>query len=245
MCNKIILEQSKRIMQRSCALIAKGITRGEICYVLDAFLKKHNDGCIMKKIMEDPDFSLEEKETAMRKQIEMDFIEIQYEMLDKKFYISMKENILTKIGNYNLYEQTKQSFMSFEKELYYPCVCGLLPIFEGVVVDSKSVKTYKWESIEENLKKNYKMYFNNNDETNLEEYTIRLMSRMLTETIDFDQIEPKELNRHWLLHGRAERLPTKTDCLKLFNIIELVLDIKHENPLNKKQTTEVNTNDQF
>lgn len=238
MCNKKDLEQTKRIMQRNCFLIAKGITRGEMCYVLDTILKKYDDEWIMDNIMENPDFNSEERQTAMHKQIEMDFIEIQYEMLDKKFYMSMKENILTKIGNYNLYEQTKQSFMSFEKELYYPCVCGLLPIFEGVSVDSKTVKTYKWESIEESLKKRYKIYFNNNDETDLEEYTIRLMSRMLTETFDFNQIEPKELNRHWLLHGRAERLPTKTDCLKLFNIIELVLDIKHKNSLNKKRTTE-------
>ena len=209
-----------------------------MCYVLNILFKKYDDDRIMKNITENPNFSSEEKQTSMHKQIEMDFIEIQYEMLDKKFYTSMKENIQTKIGNYNLYEQIKQSFMSFEKELYYPCVCGLLPIFEGIVVDSKSVKTYKWESIEESLKKKYKIYFNKNNETNLEEYTLRLMSKMLTQTFDFDQIEPNELNRHWLLHGRAERLPTKADCLTLFNIIELVLNIKHENSLNKKQTTE-------
>lgn len=238
MCNKITLEQSKRIMQQNCILIANGITREEMCYALNILLKKYDDDRIMKNITENPDFSSEEKQTSMHKQIEMDFIEIQYEMLDKKFYTSMKENIQTKIGNYNLYEQIKQSFMSFEKELYYPCVCGLLPIFEGIVVDSKSVKTYKWESIEESLKKKYKIYFNKNNETNLEEYTLRLMSKMLTQTFDFDQIEPNELNRHWLLHGRAERLPTKADCLTLFNIIELVLNIKHENSLNKKQTTE-------
>lgn len=238
MCNKITLEQSKRIMQQNCFLIANGITREEMCYVLNILFKKYDDDRIMKNITENPNFSSEEKQTLMHKQIEMDFIEIQYEMLDKKFYTSMKENIQTKIGNYNLYEQIKQSFMSFEKELYYPCVCGLLPIFEGIVVDSKSVKTYKWESIEESLKKKYKIYFNKNNETNLEEYTLRLMSKMLTQTFDFDQIEPNELNRHWLLHGRAERLPTKADCLTLFNIIELVLNIKHENSLNKKQTTE-------
>ncbi len=235
MCNKITLEQSKSFMQKNCFLIAKGITRGEICYVLNAILTKYDDGCIMKSILENSDSSLEEKQTTMHKQIEAEFIEIQYEMLDKKFYMSMKENILTKIGNYNLCEQTKQSFMSFENELYYSCVCGLLPVFEGIIVDSKSVKTYKWENIEESFKKKYKTYFNNNDENNLEEYTIRLMSRILTETFDFDQIEPEELNRHWLLHGRAERLPTKADCLKLFNIIELVLDIKHKNPLNKER----------
>ena len=238
MCNKITLEQSKRIMQQNCFLIANGITREEMCYVLNILFKKYDDDRIMKNITENPNFSSEEKQTSMHKQIEMDFIEIQYEMLDKKFYTSMKENIQTKIGNYNLYEQIKQSFMSFEKELYYPCVCGLLPIFEGIVVDSKSVKTYKWESIEESLKKKYKIYFNKNNETNLEEYTLRLMSKMLTQTFDFDQIEPNELNRHWLLHGIAERLPTKADCLTLFTIIELVLNIKHENSLNKKQTTE-------
>ncbi len=235
MCDKMTLEQSKSFMQKNCFLIAKGITRGEICYVLNAILTKYNDSYIMKSILENPDSSLEEKQIATHKQLEAEFMEIQYEMLDKKFYISMKENILTKIVNYNLCEQIKQSFISFENELYYPCVCGLLPIFEGVIVDSKSVKTYKWENIEESFKKKYKTYFNNNNENNLEEYTIRLISKILTETFDFDKIEPDELNRHWLLHGRAERVPTKSDCLKLFNIIELVLDIKHKNPLKQAQ----------
>lgn len=235
MCDKMTLEQSKSFMQKNCLLIAKGITRGEIWYVLNAILTKYDDGFIMKSILENPDDSLLEQRIAMHKQMEIEFIETQYEMLDKKFYIAMKENILRKIVKYNLYEQIKQSFLAFENGLYYPCVCGLLPIFEGIIVDSKSVKTYKWENIEESFKKKYKTYFNNNNENNLEEYTIRLMSRILTETFDFDQIEPEELNRHWLLHGRAERVPTKSDCLKLFNIIELVLDIKHKNPLNKER----------
>ena len=43
MCNKKDLEQTKRIMQRNCFLIAKGITRGEMCYVLDTIFKKYDD----------------------------------------------------------------------------------------------------------------------------------------------------------------------------------------------------------
>ena len=100
------------------------------------------------------------------------------------------------------------------------------------MVDSKTSLEYNWNYIERDLKNKFKLYFDNNNENNLEEYTIRLISKMLAKTVSFNMTEPENLNRHWLLHGRAERIPTKSDCLKLFNIIELVIDIKLKNNKN-------------
>lgn len=42
---------------------------------------------------------------------------------------------------------------------------------------------------------------------------------LLTRPVYFDEDEPKELNRHWIMHGRSRRVITQLDCIKLMNCI--------------------------
>ena len=42
---------------------------------------------------------------------------------------------------------------------------------------------------------------------------------LLTRPVHFDEDEPKELNRHWIMHGRSRRVITQLDCIKLMNCI--------------------------
>lgn len=231
MDENLSLEKLKLIMQETPFLMAKGITRGDMCYVANAIRKKYDENKI-KLLLDGLNANVDKLESLLHIQVENDFIEIQYEMLSNKYYNLMKENILSKLSNESLKEKMQQCFSSFENGMFYPCVCGLLPVFERVMVESKTSLEYNWNYIEKDLKKKFKVYFNDNNENNLEEYTIRLISKMLAKKVDFDEVEPEELNRHWLLHGRAERILTKSDCLKLFNIIELVIDIKLKNNEN-------------
>ncbi len=46
------------------------------------------------------------------------------------------------------------------------------------------------------------------------------------EKSDFSQQEPEIMNRHWIEHGRTERIDDGTDCLKLFNAISTMTHIK-------------------
>lgn len=39
------------------------------------------------------------------------------------------------------------------------------------------------------------------------------------ESSSFDNKEPDLLNRHWIMHGRSNRLYTKLDCVKVLNMI--------------------------
>lgn len=43
---------------------------------------------------------------------------------------------------------------------------------------------------------------------------------------DFSQNEPSSMNRHWIEHGRTNRIDDGTDCLKLFNAISTMAHIK-------------------
>ena len=40
-----------------------------------------------------------------------------------------------------------------------------------------------------------------------------------TNSFYFDKTEPKNLNRHWIMHGRSKRRKTKLDCVKLINFL--------------------------
>lgn len=64
------------------------------------------------------------------------------------------------------------------------------------------------------------------DEINTEEYaglilymTFSSAITSLTQGVHFDEDEPKELNRHWIMHGRSNRVITQLDCIKLIHCI--------------------------
>jgi len=46
------------------------------------------------------------------------------------------------------------------------------------------------------------------------------------EKSDFSKAEPGMMNRHWIEHGRTDRIDDGTDCLKLFNAIATMAFIK-------------------
>lgn len=41
----------------------------------------------------------------------------------------------------------------------------------------------------------------------------------LYKTVHFSEREPKNLNRHWIMHGRSKRKKTRLDCIKLINFL--------------------------
>lgn len=43
---------------------------------------------------------------------------------------------------------------------------------------------------------------------------------------DFTKEEPLEINRHWIEHGRTEKIYTKMDCIKVINALSTLTIIK-------------------
>ena len=225
MCEVMSLEHQKQVMQKFPCLLAKGLTRADMAHVLTIIIKKYDKTFAeVLSSVSSPSTGKVKEELCMS--LESDLIETQYEIHNGKFYGQMKEHILSNMSSRSLKERMQECFNAYENNKYYVCACGLLPLLERVLVDSKTSLKYNWVQLENNLKTTFKSYFNHDVEKNMEEYTIRIIVRMLAQVVDFDKSEPEDFNRHWLLHGRAERIPNKADCLKLFNIIELIIDIK-------------------
>jgi len=49
--------------------------------------------------------------------------------------------------------------------------------------------------------------------------TYQAMVDTLYKTVSFSEKEPKNLNRHWIMHGRSKRKKTRLDCIKLINFL--------------------------
>ena len=59
----------------------------------------------------------------------------------------------------------------------------------------------------------------------MSEYT-----KILFERSDFTQDEPDKANRHWISHGRTSKLGESVDCLRLFNALSTMTNIKGTKP---------------
>lgn len=49
--------------------------------------------------------------------------------------------------------------------------------------------------------------------------TYQAMVDTLYKTVPFSEKEPKNLNRHWIMHGRSKKKKTRLDCIKLINFL--------------------------
>lgn len=151
-----------------------------------------------------------------------------YRMDEGKYYDILKRDI---IDNGELKETVpeliQQCFSAFEGNLYFPCACGLLSIIEGLLAKySQSANTRLlslFERIDEKIKQSQDL------ELILTATNVKGYIELLTKKSDFQNgVEPDMLNRHWLLHGRSKRNIGKADCLRLFIIIALVLEISNK-----------------
>lgn len=53
-------------------------------------------------------------------------------------------------------------------------------------------------------------------------FLIKTFDKVITtisKSINFSEKEPESLNRHWILHGRSNRIISRLDCIKLLNIV--------------------------
>lgn len=181
------------------------------------------DNCYKYMICKDPALS---KEEFHRLAIDYLYTEL-YRMDEGKYYDVLKKDI---VDNGELKEAVpefiRQCFSAFESNLYFPCACGLLSIMEGLLAKySQSANTRLlslFERIDEKIKESQDI------ELILTATNIKGYIESLTEKSNFQNgAEPDVLNRHWLLHGRSKRNIEKTDCLRLFITIALVLEISN------------------
>lgn len=148
-----------------------------------------------------------------------------YEMNDKKYYQSMKEYLISsKECEKNSSEHIRQCFFAFEQGQYFICACGLLTILEGILAGYAQSSNTRLSSLFKRIEE--EIVENQDTDQILAAANMRGYIELLTAKSDFQGgIEPNELNRHWLLHGRSQRTVEKADCLRLFITVSIILEI--------------------
>lgn len=132
------------------------------------------------------------------------------------------------VGRKNVFEEC---IKAYESQLYSACATTLIATLDGFISifgdDPKNVRMMRICN------------FNAQKEKDSQKEIKSLCWLSMYECIkiiftpsEFDKAEPETMNRHWLEHGRTQKVNTQTDCLKLFNALSTLTIIKqNENGL--------------
>ena len=200
----------------------------EIMYT--AYLLFADDECYQRMQHEAPELT---KEEFLKYAKNLLYIKL-YQMHDGKYYESLKKDIISNSQfKENTVEFVQQCIFSFDNDQYFPCACGLLSIIEGLLAEGAQSANTKLLSllsrVEENASQTY------DGERDFTIANIKGYIEILTAKSDFQSgVEPSNLNRHWLLHGRSQKIIDEGDCLVLFTVLLTILEIlSQENSINE------------
>ncbi len=124
----------------------------------------------------------------------------------------------------------EQSINVYNQKGYEISAVGLFAIIDGLLSDmSGNFGTKMFSRADKLLKKIEEADDSNFDDSDISilalTWTFRDTMVSISESIGFDGEEPKNLNRHWTMHGRSRRRKTQLDCIKLIRFIYGLLTI--------------------
>ena len=115
-----------------------------------------------------------------------------------------------------------QSMVAFDEGNSELSILGFISIIDGLLSDVSNDATPKiFQRADAILRK-----IEDNEEIENDEFSVFALLITFRETMesfshnsDFKKKEPKNLNRHWIMHGRSRRRKTKLDCIKTIRFI--------------------------
>lgn len=129
----------------------------------------------------------------------------------------------------------EQTIRAYHNDQYDLATIGLLSVIDSVLSEASRNLTH-------NPLKRCKSIFDkieNKNPLDSDEYAIVSLGltyqgtvESLYKTVSFSEKEPKNLNRHWIMHGRSKREKTQLDCIKLINFLYGIILIDE---LSKKE----------
>jgi hypothetical protein len=133
-----------------------------------------------------------------------------------------------------------QVITSYRNKQYDLAAVGAMSVIDGVLSDiSGDTTTSIFSRANAILKK-----VEETDSLENEEFAVLALAMTFKKTMEsistrseFRGKEPKNLNRHWIMHGRSHRRRTQLDCIKLFNFLYGILLIEK---LGKQEFGECN-----
>lgn len=114
---------------------------------------------------------------------------------------------------------------AFNLGSYNICITSLITLLEGLLSyfgdqknDIRMMRICRFNSDEESKK--------GNTIKSLCWESMYAFIQVLYTKSDFTKEEPLEINRHWIEHGRTEKIYTKMDCIKVINALSTLTIIK-------------------
>lgn len=123
-------------------------------------------------------------------------------------------------------ELYSQTIAAYQARHYQLACLGMLAIVDGVLSDVSNNKKTSYKLRVQEIEKKIADKF---ELTDLEKKLMCIYVSMgkFEESIfkrsDFDQAEPEDLNRHWLVHGRTRREYTKLDFIKIILWLDAII----------------------
>ena len=119
-----------------------------------------------------------------------------------------------------------QAIMAYREKKNDLAIIGLLVVIDGLLTDvsgnfGTNIIT-RAKAVIEKVEEN-EIICNNDIIPMTLAITFQRTMESLSESTSFTGKEPKNLNRHWILHGRSYRRKTKLDCIKILNFIYGIL----------------------
>jgi len=113
----------------------------------------------------------------------------------------------------------------YKQGMYSTCLTTLVSVLEGYISsfgdDPKDVRVMRICQFHSGEEQKNNRIIKSLCWLSMYEYTHILFDKQ-----HFDQSEPAEQNRHWILHGRTSKIGEKNDCLRLFNALSTLACIK-------------------
>lgn len=140
------------------------------------------------------------------------------------YYERMKQNLLSEPSLNRWHALIKQCFDAYERDHFQITVPALLTILDGLIHERTG--GFKQQS---NVRQATRKKLNEADSQlkriialSIDQYTSEIFNHH-----PFCEEAPKNLNRHWILHGRDEADWSRTDSLKLLHGIATISLVWH------------------
>jgi hypothetical protein len=124
----------------------------------------------------------------------------------------------------------EQSISAYKEKNYEISSVGLFATIDGLLSDTSGnfgINIYKRaNTLLERIEDTDDAVFEDSEISILAlTWTFRDTMESIRKDIRFNKREPKNLNRHWTMHGRTRRRKTQLDCIKLIRFIYGLLAI--------------------
>jgi hypothetical protein len=138
-----------------------------------------------------------------------------------QFFIELRNGVLSSSNLLGWRRLLEQCFEAYDRGHYLVIIPALLSVVEGAVAEtagkikSGRVEPNKFAADLEKASTVGSMNF-------LVWRSVRMVLDKLCASSHFGGPNPGELNRHWVLHGRDQTQWTRTDALRLFNLLATI-----------------------